>query len=109
MLCDVRFVPKADILRRNSRCLFDHLVGEREQIRRDYEPERLSSLEKQVGLRQSFGEPSESFSFLIAACQSLAARLFLRGSVEINADVPPVLPNHVRAIGQRIRCKCPIG
>jgi hypothetical protein len=43
-----------------------------------------------------------------AAGLSLAARLSLRVRVEINADVSPMLPNHVRAIGQRIGSKCPI-
>ena len=40
---------------------------------------------------------------------AVACRMpLLRVVVEINADVLPLLPNHVCAIGQRIGCKRPI-
>jgi len=38
--CDVRFVPKADICTAAKVTLFDHLVREREQVRRDCEAEQ---------------------------------------------------------------------
>ena len=42
------------------------------------------------------------------ARSAVACRMpLLRVVVEINADVLPLLPNHVCAIGQRIGCKCP--
>jgi hypothetical protein len=43
--CDVRFVPKADILRCKKMLLFDHLVGDGEQRRRDGEAQRPGGVE----------------------------------------------------------------
>jgi hypothetical protein len=43
--CNVRFVPKADILRRSKKCdLFDHLVGDSEEIGRNCEMKRFGRL-----------------------------------------------------------------
>jgi hypothetical protein len=39
---------------------------------------------------------------------SLVRDALLPVGVEISADELPLLPNHVRATGQRIGCKCPI-
>ena len=41
---NVRFVPKADILRCEKKSLFDHRVGAGEQRRRPIDVERLGSL-----------------------------------------------------------------
>src|SRR3984893_5062920 len=40
-----RYVPLADVSNRSKEPLFDHLVGEREQLVRNLEPERLGGLE----------------------------------------------------------------
>ena len=42
---DVRFVPKADSRAAANCRLFDHLIGERKQVRRDCEAKRLRGLE----------------------------------------------------------------
>jgi hypothetical protein len=47
---NVRFVPKADILRRSKYVLFNHLIGEREHIRRDIDAQHSCSSEIQKQL-----------------------------------------------------------
>ena len=44
----------------------------------------------------------------LALAISPPSGLILTVGFEINADVLPVFPNHVRARWQRIGCKCPI-
>ncbi len=42
---DVRYVPQGDIRTAANAALFDHLVGLREECRRNFESERLGGLE----------------------------------------------------------------
>ena len=52
---NVRFVPKADKVRRSKMALFDHLVGADEQRRRHGDPERFSRLK--IDNYVEFGRP----------------------------------------------------